>query len=105
MVGDAEAAAGMAGREGTEAEGDMGEMNGIYVEIKDKMLIALLCGASKSKSDIILTLDKASTGIPQRYRTVAKRDRAWAMLENAIATGVRLFRFPTDEELEKGWDE
>lgn len=80
-------------------------MNGIYVETKDKTLIALMVGASKKKSDIILTLEKSVSGIPQRYRTVAKRDRAWAMLENAIASGARLFRFPTDAELEKGEDE
>ena len=39
------------------------------------------------------------------YGSTDKFDRAWAMLENAIATGVRLFRFPTDAEVEKGEDE
>lgn len=35
------------------------------------------------------------------YTTEAARDSAWQMLEKAIATGVRLFRFPTQEEIEK----
>lgn len=34
------------------------------------------------------------------YESEDHLNRAWAMLENAIASGVRLFRLPTDAELE-----
>lgn len=34
------------------------------------------------------------------YESEDHLNRAWAMLEKAIAYGARLFRFPTDAELE-----
>lgn len=48
---------------------------------------------------------RADDAAVAKYTTEANRDRAWAMLEKAIAYGARLFRFPTDAELEKEEDE
>ena len=79
-------------------------MNGIWIETKERERIDLAAGIQKTFSASIYV--KAEHGsFYEEYATEANRDRAWAMLEKAIAYGARLFRFPTDAELEKGEDE
>ena len=81
-------------------------MNGIFVETRQRLLIDLMvCAAKESHGTIRIDVDGGRQPVYQRYETNELRDRAWEMLENAIASGVRLFRFPTDAELEKGDDE
>ena len=83
-------------------------MNGMLIELQNRKEIR----ASMSLVKLGELEIGDSSEWPERpteavacYETEFARDRAWAMLENAIATGVRLFRFPTDEEMEKGEDE
>ena len=76
-------------------------MNGIFVEMNSGACITLAKEFLKRGASEI----GADGYVIAMYATEANRDRAWAMLENAIASGVRLFRFPTDAELEKGEDE
>ena len=79
-------------------------MGGIWIETKERERIDLAAGIQKIFSaSIYVKVEHGS--FYEEYATEANRDRAWEMLENAIASGVRLFRFPTDAELEKGEDE
>lgn len=81
-------------------------MNGIYVETRGRYGIFELSYARRSPDKdyndhpaIYVFGNKVDETV--KYSTEANRDRAWAMLEKAIAYGARLFRFPTDAELEK----
>lgn len=74
-------------------------MNGIWIETQGKRNMWIATKVAKCAGANIL-VEGGGEKYYAEYRTVAKRDRAWAMLENAIATGVRLFRFPTDAEVE-----
>ena len=79
-------------------------MGGIWIETKERERIGLAAGIQKIFSaSIYVKVEHGS--FYEEYATEANRDRAWEMLENAIASGVRLFRFPTDAELENGEDE
>ena len=79
-------------------------MNGIWIETKERERIDLAAGIEKTFSaSIYVKVEHGS--FYEEYATEAHRDRAWEMLEKAIAYGARLFRFPTDAELEKGEDE
>ena len=78
-------------------------MNGMLIELQNRKEIR----ASMSFVKLGELKIGDSSEWPERpteavacYETEFARDRAWAMLENAIATGVRLFRFPTDAEVE-----
>lgn len=82
-------------------------MNGIYVATRHGYGIFELAFARRTPDKdycdhpaIYIYGDKVDETV--KYKTEEARDRAWAMMENAIASGVRLFRFPTDAELEKG---
>ena len=79
-------------------------MGGIWIETKERERIDLAAGIQKTFSaSIYVKVEHGS--FYEEYATEANRDRAWAILEKAIAYGARLFRFPTDAELEKGEDE
>ena len=79
-------------------------MGGIWIETKERERIDLAAGIQKTFSaSIYVKVEHGS--FYEEYATEANRDRAWAMLEKAIAYGARLFRFPTDAELEKEEDE
>ena len=79
-------------------------MNGIWIETKERARIDLAVGIEKTfDASIYVKVEHGS--FYEEYATEANRDRAWEMLEKAIAYGARLFRFPTDAELEKGEDE
>lgn len=84
-------------------------MNGIWVKDQYGESIELVTGFDFNNDDREIcisarTIDSIDWDVAF-YSSTEKFDRAWAMLENAIASGVRLFRFPTDAELEKGEDE
>ena len=79
-------------------------MGGIWIETKERERIDLAAGIQKTFSaSIYVKVEHGS--FYEEYATEANRDRAWEMLEKAIAYGARLFRFPTDAEIEKGDDE
>ena len=76
-------------------------MNGIFVETNSGTCITLAKEFLKRGASEI----GADGYAIAMYATEANRDRAWAMLEKAIAYGARLFRFPTQEEIEKEMQE
>ena len=79
-------------------------MSGIWIEMQSGDMIFKTTWIAKCDDKIIYV---GGVGEEQQveYKTMEKCDRTWEMLENAIASGVRLFRFPTDAEVEKGEDE
>ena len=74
-------------------------MGGIWIETKERARIDLAAGIEKT-FDANIYVKVKSGSFYEEYATEANRDRAWAMLEKAIAYGARLIRFPTDAELE-----
>ena len=79
-------------------------MGGIWIETKERARIDIAAGIERTfDASIYVKVEHGS--FYEEYATEANRDRAWEMLEKAIAYGARLFRFPTDAELEKGEDE
>lgn len=75
------------------------------VELQSRRTIDVMVRAAKNRVDIAVYTAGNNAPYHQPYQTEAACDRAWAMMEKAIAYGARLFRFPTDAELEKGEDE
>lgn len=83
-------------------------MNGMWIETQN--------GRSRVQADAAMrdgqfcislgaTQNRDFDMVVAKYKTEAARDRAWQMHGTAIASGVRLFRFPTDAELEAAKEE
>lgn len=84
-------------------------MNGIWVEDQHKESFGVVIGFDYNSSDneiciTAITIDEIDWDVAY-YSNDETFNCVWSMLETAIATGVRLFRFPTQEEIEKEMQE
>ena len=77
-------------------------MNGMLIETQERMITQPIAIRPSHDVKCVAAYIQNRDGwqIVAEYRNERNRDRAYSMLENAIATGVRLFRFPTDAEVE-----
>ena len=90
-------------------------MNGIWIETQDQRIAARLLSASRNSWKSISVVCEGDAepddDYPDKewdaaeYDSKEVRDEVWERLMTAIATGVRLFRFPTQEEIEKEMQE
>lgn len=76
-------------------------MSGIWIEMQSRQFVFQPNGIGRYsyRHRIVSEVDGNEFDVAI-YKDEETVDRVWAKLENAIASGVRLFRFPTDAELE-----
>jgi hypothetical protein len=76
-------------------------MNGMVIKTQNGTLDSTIQRiAAAGDTDILAqSVGSGMWNTVAAYKTEAARDRAWKMLENAIASGLRLFRFPSEAEM------